>query len=306
MRRIAVMALTLALGLSALTACSSSPSSSGGGTTGTDPGTTAPAFDTNNPITVISREDGSGTRGAFIELTGVQSVEADGTKKDNTTKEAIIADKTDVMIANVTSDPYAIGYVSMGSLNDSIKPLPVDGVAPTAANVKDGSYTIQRPFIIATKGEASGLAKDFIDFILSAEGQGIVESKGYVAVASGAAPYSGSKPSGRIVVGGSSSVTPLMEVLREEYLKVNPNAEIEVQMHDSSAGMTGAANGTFDIGMSSRELKEGELGAGLLPTEIALDGVAVIVNVANPLSGLTKEQVKDVFTGKVTLWSDIK
>jgi phosphate transport system substrate-binding protein len=307
MKRLAVIALSLVLGLSALTACTTDKP----GTPPDDPNVEGPdtpdtpSFDASKPITVVSREDGSGTRSAFIELFGVQSTEADGSKKDNTTKEAIIADKTDVMMTNVAGDPYAIGYISMGSLNDTIKPLSIDGVAPTIANVKDGSYPIQRPFIIATNGEADGLTKDFIDYIMSSDGQAIVEARGYIAVAAGAPAYAGSKPSGRIVVGGSSSVTPLMEKLREEYLLVNPNAEIEIQMFDSSAGMTGAIDGTFDIGMSSRELKDSELSAGLLPVEIALDGIAVIVNLDNPLSNATKEQVRGIYTGEVTIWSDI-
>ena len=303
MRKLTTIVLSFMLGMSLLTACSTDPPA--GPPAGGDEVGTSSDFDTNRAITVISREDGSGTRSAFIELFGVQSTDADGKKRDNTTKEAIIADKTDVMIANVTNDPYAIGYISMGSLNDSVKPLSIGGVAPTAANVKNGSYPIQRPFMIATKGEATGLAKDFIDYILSADGQAVVESKGYIAVNTGAAAYAGAKPSGRIVVGGSSSVTPLMEVLRERYLQVNPNAVIEIQMSDSSAGMAGTMDGTFDIGMASRELKEAEA-TELIGTEIALDGIAVIVNQANPLSAVSQEQVKAIYTGQAVLWSDIR
>jgi len=309
------MALLLAAGMLMLTSCTGEGGSQGNKppanaeTPPTAPPTAppaAPSFDTTRPISVVSREDGSGTRSAFTELFGIQSTESDGSKKDNTTREAIIADKTDIMMTNIASDPYAIGYVSLGSLNSTVKAVEVNGVAATADNVKNGSYVVQRPFIIATNGTANGLAKDFIDFIMSAEGQAIVERKGYVAIVANAPVYDGGKPSGHIVIGGSSSVTPLMEVLREEYLKVNPNAGIDIQMNDSSSGMSGTLNGTYDIGMASRELKESEISGGLSPIQIALDGIAVIVNNDNPIGGLTKDQVKDIFTGAITAWSEIQ
>jgi phosphate transport system substrate-binding protein len=261
-------------------------------------------FDTSKEIAVVSREEGSGTRGAFIELFGVEEKGADGTKKDNTTKDAEIQKSTGAAMTSVASNPYAIGYISLGSLNDTVKALKIDGAEATVANIKSGTYKISRPFNIATKGEATGLAKDFIDFILSKEGQDIVEAEKFIKVSDDAAAFAGTKPSGKIVVGGSSSVTPVMEKLKEAYIKLNPSAQIEVQQNDSSSGMKGAIDGTFDIGMASRELKDSEL-ASLTGIQIAIDGVAVVVNPANTAEGLTAAQVKDIFTGAVTEWSAV-
>ncbi len=264
------------------------------------PGT---SFKADSEIHVVSREDGSGTRGAFIELMGIEEKTDDGGKKDNTTKEAIIANKTDVMLTNVSGDEYAIGYVSLGSLNNSVKALKIDGVEATTSNIKDGSYKVARPFNIATKAEISELAQDFIDFILSAEGQKVVAAS-YIAVDDDAAAYAGTKPAGKIVVAGSSSVTPIMEKLKEAYIEINPDADIEIQLSDSTAGMTGAIEGTCDIGMASRALKDSEK-EKLEGTEIALDGIAIIVNPKNPAQGASSDEIKQIFTGAATLWSDI-
>ena len=260
-------------------------------------------FKADSDITVVSRENGSGTRGAFIELMGIEEKGADGTKTDKTTNEAVIANKTDVMLTNVAGDEYGIGYVSLGSLSSSVKAVKVDGVEATAENVKNGTYKVARPFNIATKSDISDVAKDFIDYILSSEGQEIV-SDGYIKINDDAQPYAGSKPSGKIVVAGSSSVSPVMEKLKEAYLKVNTNAEIELQTSDSTAGMTGAMEGTCDIGMASRELKDSE-SAVLTATPIALDGIAVIVNPQNPTDDMSTEDIKDIFTGTKTMWSEI-
>lgn len=260
-------------------------------------------FDTARMINVVSREDGSGTRGAFIELFGIQEKGADGKKTDKTTVEAIIASKTDVMLTNVAGDEYAIGYVSLGSLNDNVKALSIDGNEAKAENVKSGAYKIARPFNVATKGEPTGLAKDFLDFIMSAEGQQVVEGGGYIKINDAAAAFAGTKPEGKIVVAGSSSVSPIMEKLSEAYRAINPGATIEVQQSDSTAGMTGAVDGTCDIGMASRELSEDEAGQ-LTALAIANDGIAVIVAPANPTAGLTSEQVKNIFTGAVTTWEE--
>ncbi|MBC8585469.1 substrate-binding domain-containing protein [Youxingia wuxianensis] len=260
-------------------------------------------FDTAAEIAVISREPGSGTRGAFVELFGIEEKDADGNKVDHTTEEADIASKTDVMLTNVAGNPAAIGYVSLGSLNDTVKALNIDGVEATAENVKSGTYKVSRPFNIATKGEATGLAKDFIDFIMSKEGQEVV-SDGYIPVNDAAQAYAGSKPEGKIVVAGSSSVSPIMQKLKEAYIAVNPAATIEIQTSDSTAGMTATLEGTCDIGMASRELKESEA-AELTATAIANDGIAVIVNAANPAGEMTSEQVKSIFTGETLVWSDI-
>ena len=292
MKKLVSGLLVLALGVSALAGCAQKGSQDG-----------TPAFDMAKAISVVSREDGSGTRGAFIELFGIEVKGDDGSKKDTTTKEAVIAKQTDVMMQNIASDKYAIGYISLGSLSDMVKAVKIDGVEATAANVKNGSYLVARPFNIATKGQPAGLAGDFIDFILSADGQAVVGAS-YIAIADGAPAYAGEKPAGKIVVAGSSSVTPVMEKLKEAYLKVNPGAVIEIQQSDSSAGMTGAMDGTCDIGMASRELKDSEL-AQLTATQIALDGIAVIVNNGNPVAGLSSAQVKSIFTGEAVKWSDV-
>lgn len=290
-KKLKVMLLS-ALSLIVLTGCAEGSSSGSGN-----------EFNEDKDIAVISREDGSGTRGAFIELFGIEEKKDDGTKKDLTTKEAVIAKQTDVMISNVTGDDYAIGYISLGSMNDSVKALEIGGVIPSIENVKNGSYEISRPFNIATKGEQTGLAKDFIDFIMSAEGQAVV-GKSYIPVEDNAVAYSGNKPSGKIVVAGSSSVTPIMEKLKEAYLEINANAEIEIQQSDSSAGITGVIEGTCDIGMASRDLKEEEA-KELTSLQIALDGIAVIVNNSNPKTNLSKESVKEIFTGEVITWSEV-
>lgn len=259
----------------------------------------------SQPITVVSREDGSGTRGAFIELTGVQEKDADGNKVDNTTDDAIISNSTEIMMTTVSSDEYAIGYSSTGSLNDTVKALNVNGVEPTSENIKSGEYTLSRPFNVATKGDAKGLAKDFMDYILSAQGQQVVEENGYIASVDDAKEFKSSGEEGKIVVAGSSSVTPVMEKLAEAYKSINTKAEIEIQESDSTTGMTAASDGTCDIGMASRELEESEKDAGLVSTAIAMDGIAVIVNNSNSLTDISTDIVKAVFTGETTDWNDV-
>jgi len=259
-------------------------------------------FDNKKEINVVSREEGSGTRGAFIELFEIEVKDGD-TKKDMTTKEAVIAKQSDVMMTNIDQDMYGIGYVSTGSLVDTVKAVNVDGVEATAENIKNGNYTVARPFQIATKGEPEGVAKDFIEFILSAEGQEVVGDS-YIPVIDNAPSYIGDSPSGKIVIAGSSSVTPVMEKLKEAYLAINLNAKIEIQQSDSSAGMAGAIEGSCDIGMASRDLKDGEL-EYLTPLPIALDGIAVITDTENPVTNLTKEQVRGIFTGEITNWGEV-
>ena len=257
----------------------------------------------SDPITVVSREDGSGTRGAFIELFGVEEKDADGNKVDNTTEEAEITNNTAVMMSTVAGDVDAIGYISLGSLNDSVKAVKIDGVEATAENIKSGEYKVSRPFNIATKGDVSEVAQDFIDYILSPEGQAVVEDNGYIPVESSEAESA--QPEGKVVVAGSSSVTPVMEKLKEAYAEVNPNAEIEIQQSDSTTGMTSAIDGICDIGMASRELKDEELEAGLTSTTIANDGIAIIVNNDNPTDDLSVDQVKSIYVGETTTWGDL-
>ena len=255
------------------------------------------------PITVVSREDGSGTRGAFIELFGVQE-EQNGEKVDMTTTEASITNSTSVMLTSVAGDPYAIGYVSLGSLDDTVKAVKIDGVEATGENVSNGSYKIARPFNIVTKDGLSDVAQDFIDYIMSADGQAIIEENNYIK-ASDEGAYEGTKPEGKVVVAGSSSVTPVMEKLKEAYIGVNPNAEIEIQQSDSTTGVTSTIDGICDIGMASRELKDSETSEGVASSVIAMDGIAVIVNQENPLDELSSEQVKDIYTGAILDWEEL-
>ena len=273
-------------------------------TTAEEAPTATTDFDASEYVNVLSREDGSGTRGAFIELFGIEEKDADGNKVDNTTEEAIITNSTSVMLTSVASDEYAIGYVSLGSLNDSVKALKIDGAEATAENIENGSYKVSRPFNIAVKKDLNNkVAKDFMSFIMSTEGQKVVADEKYIAVAD-VKDYAGTKPSGSCVVGGSSSVSPLMEKLIEAYKAVNPNASIELQTSDSTTGMTSTIEGSYDIGMASRELKEEEA-AELEPTVIATDGIAVVVNNANPLDELSADQVKDIYVGNVSTWDEI-
>lgn len=258
----------------------------------------------NALITVVSREEGSGTRGAFVELLGIEEKDADGNKFDRTTEDAVISNSTSVVMTAVAGDPNAIGYISLGSLNDTVKAVAIDGVEATVDNIKSGSYKVSRPFNIATKGNVSDAAQAFIDFIMSAEGQAVVEGAGYISAAAGA-PFAGSSAAGKVVVMGSSSVTPVMEKLKEAYLLLNPNAEIEVHQSDSSAGMNAAIDGICDIGMASRELKSSELDAGLSPLVIAMDGIAIIVNNNSVLGALTSEQVRGIYIGEIINWSEI-
>jgi len=260
----------------------------------------------SQPISVVSREDGSGTRGAFVELTGVEEKDADGNKTDNTTSNAIISNSTEIMMTTVAGDEYAIGYSSTGSLNDTVKALNVDGVEPTAQNIKDGKYSLSRPFNIATKGKPGKLAQDFIDYIMSTEGQKVVEDNGYITSVDNAKEFKTSGEKGKLVVAGSSSVTPVMEKLAEAYKKVNTKAEIEIQESDSTTGMTAAADGTCDIGMASRELEDSEKDKGLESQAIALDGIAVIVNTQNDRTDISTDTVKQIFTGEISDWADVK
>lgn len=289
-KKMVAFVLVAALALSALTGCGTSGSSDG--------------FDPANEIGVISRESGSGTRGAFIELFGIEQKDENGEKVDKTIVSSVVTKDTSVMMTTVAGDRYAIGYTSLGALNDTVKAVKIDGAEATVDNIKDGSYKIARPFNLATKEGLSEAAQDFIDYIMSADGQAVIEENGYISV-SDAPAYSGKMSSGKIVVSGSSSVTPVMEKLKEAYLEKNPDVTIEVQQSDSSTGMADAADGTSDIGMASRELKDSEISNGLTSTTIAMDGIAVIVNHDNTAENLTSEQVMNIYTGGITAWDEI-
>lgn len=316
LRKITAVLAAALLTMTAMTACSGGAASSASSETPSSESSAASAQsasseettggDMTGEITVLSREDGSGTRGAFIELFGIEQKNDAGEKEDMTTDDAQITNSTSVMMTTVQGNPKAIGYISLGSLDESVvKAVEIDGAAPTVENVKAGTYKVVRPFNIATKGEASEVAQDFINFIMSADGQKVVSENGYITVDDAAPAYAASGVSGKVVVGGSSSVTPVMEKLKEAYMALNPDVTVEVQQSDSTTGMT-STDGAYDIGMASRELKDSELEAGLTPTVIAQDGIAVIVNKENTLTGLTSEQVLSIYTGETTDWSELQ
>lgn len=286
------MAFVLALGMAAasLTAC-------GGGQAETSAA--------EGSITVVSREDGSGTRGAFIELFGIEEKNDAGEKVDMTTEDAEITNSTSVMMTTIAGNKDAVGYISLGSLNDTVKAVKIDGAEAAADNIKSGAYKIARPFNIATGENVSEAAADFIKFIMSEDGQKVVEDSGYISQGNEGA-YNAAGISGKIVLAGSSSVTPVMEKLKEAYVLLNPEVSIEVQQSDSTTGMTSVVEGVCDIGMASRELKDSELEAGLTPLVIAMDGIAVIVNNDSPVEELSSGNVKAIFTGEVTDWADIQ
>ncbi len=256
-------------------------------------------------INVLSREDGSGTRGAFIELFGIEQKNEAGEKIDMTTDECDLTNSTSVMMTSVAGNDCAIGYISLGSLNETVKALIIDGAQATVENIKAGAYGIARPFNIAVGGEISEAAQDFIDYILSADGQAVIEANGYIAAADAANAFAGGGAIGKVVVAGSSSVTPVMEKLKEAYEAINPNVTIELQQSDSTSGMNSVRDGVCDIGMASRALKDSEMEAGLIPTTIAMDGIAVIVSNDNPIIELTSEQVRAIYTGEITDWSEV-
>ena len=317
MKKVFSAMLALTLCASMLAGCGGNNSSASEGTDSTSSGTSSAAQESSQaeesseasaegtsasgPITVISREDGSGTRGAFVELLGVE--DEDG--NDMTTVSAEISNSTEVVIQSVAGNTGAIGYISLGSLDGTVKGVKIDGVEPTAENVASGDYTVSRPFNVATKGELQNeAAQDFMNYIMSAEGQAVVEEAGYIPV-EGAETFTSTSPSGSVTISGSSSVSPLMEKLKEAYEAVNPNVSIELQTSDSTTGMTNAINGMCDIGMASRELKQEELDQGLLNTVIATDGIAIIVNNDSPIEELTSEQVRDIYLGNITDWSEL-
>lgn len=316
MKKALAMVMAFGLAMASLTACGGSDTATTAAQTAADTtaDTTAPADTTEaaaempkaeGPINVVSREDGSGTRGAFIELFGIEEKNDAGEKMDMTTLDAEITNSTSVMMTTIAGNTSAIGYISLGSLNDTVKAVKIDGAEATVDNIKSGDYKIARPFNIAVKDGVSEAAQDFIKYIMSEQGQAVVEENGYISQGN-EGTYEASGMSGKVVVGGSSSVTPVMEKLAEGYKALNPEITIEVQQSDSTTGMTSAAEGVSDIGMASRELKDSELEGGLTPTVIAMDGIAVIVNNDSPVENLTSENVKAIFTGEVTDWSEIQ
>lgn len=260
---------------------------------------------TKDEIHVLTREQGSGTRGAFIELFGIEQKNEAGEKVDLTYEKAEETNSTSVMITTIVSDANAIGYISLGALNDDVKALKIDGTQASVENVKNGTYKVSRPFNIVTKDELSDVASDFIRFIMSAQGQAVVEESGYVSEGN-EGNYEPSGLKGKVIVSGSSSVTPLMQKLQEAYMKLNKDVVIEVQQFDSTTGVSNTIDGLCDIGMASRELKDSEISKGVSSTKIAIDGIAVIVNKENTLDGLTSDQVYQIFTGELTSFEEVK
>ncbi len=295
----AVSAAVLALGLFGLFGCASG---NGDGASGATDGGASASTSPSGEVSVYSREDGSGTRGAFIELFGIEEKDANGDKVDLTIPTAAITNATSVMMTSVAGDANAIGYISLGSLNNTVKALSIDGAEATAENVKSGTYKVARPFNIVTKDGVSDVAQDFIDYIMSSDGQKVVEENGCISVADNAGSYKASGKSGKIVIAGSSSVTPVMEKLAEAYKALNPDVAIEVNQSDSTTGVNMATEGTCDIGMVSRELKDSE--NGVKATVIAQDGIAVIVNPDASVDGLTSDQVKGIYTGELITWEE--
>lgn len=288
MKKFAAIFMCAALAVGALSGCSSNENSS-----------TADNSTAGNPISVVTREDGSGTRVAFVELFGIE--DADG--NDAITQSAEISNSTSVVMTTVAGNPDAIGYISLGSLDNTVKALEIDGVAATVENINNGTYKVYRPFNIATKEGLSETAQDFVNFIMSEQGQAIV-AEDYISVESNGS-YTPSGKTGTVTVSGSSSVTPVMQVLKEEYEALNPDVTIELQQSDSTTGVNDAIAGTSDIGMASRALKDSELEQGVVGTVIANDGIAVIVNNENTVTGLTSEQVKGIYMGELTNWSEV-
>ena len=301
MKKVISLAIAATMVAAALSGCGESSNS--GSASGS--ANTQAAGGASGAISVVTREDGSGTRSAFIELFGVEAENEAGEKVDNTIQTAEVTNSTSVMMTTVAGNTAAIGYVSLGSLDEkSVSAVKIDGVEPSAGNVKNDTYKIKRPFNIATKDDLSDVAADFIKFIMSEQGQAVVEENGYISQGNEGA-YTASSMSGKITIAGSSSVTPVMEKLSEAYRALNSGVTIEVQQSDSTTGMTSAIDGTCDIGMASRDLKDSELSAGLKNTVIALDGIAVIVNKDSSITDLTSEQVKDIYTGVITDWSEV-
>ena len=256
----------------------------------------------SGPITVISREEGSGTRGAFVELMGIETDEG-----DMTTENAEIANSTSLVQNTVSSNKAAIGYISLGSYDSSaVKAVKVDGVEASVENIKAGKYAVSRPFVICYREEnLTDLGKDFVKFIMSAEGQQILNDEGYIAADDNAESYTASGLTGNLSLNGSTSVGPVMEVLAEAYMELNSGVTIDIQQTGSGTGITATIDGSCEIGMSSRELKDEEISEGLTPVTIALDGIAVIVNQENTIEDLTSEQIRQIYTGEVTDWSEI-
>lgn len=256
-------------------------------------------------IHVVSREVGSGTRGAFTEITKILAKNDKGEEVDSTYEEATIVNSTEGVITSVNGDPFAIGYISLGSLNDEVKAVKVDGVEATPENINKGDYKIARPFMLAYhEANLSDVAKDFLTFIMSKDGQEIVKEDGCIPIET-TESYKPANIEGRIAIAGSTSVTPLMEKLVDKYKELNPGFEADIQSNGSSAGIQAAIEGVAEIGMSSRNLKPEEL-EKVESTAIAMDGIAVVVNNDNAIDDISLDNIHKIFVGEVKDWNDVK
>lgn len=292
-RRIVVSLLVAAIAAVNLTGCQKSVQAGSDG-----------AEVLSGDITVISREEGSGTRGAFVELIGIEE-KIDGEKVDQTTPDAQITNSTSVMMTTVAEDENALGYISLGSLNDTVKTIKVDGAAATEENIKKGTYKVARPFnVVRKEGNKNAVVDDFIDFIYSEDGQALVSDNGYVPTLESVV-FESAKPKGKAVIGGSSSVSPLMEKLIEAYQTINPQASLELQTTDSTTGVSSTLDGSYDLGMASREIKAEEINKGAIPLAIATDGIAVIVNKRNSLEDITSTDLRAIYVGEMLAWDEI-
>lgn len=308
-KKIALVVMSTVLAAALMTGCgkkeSEAPAENGVEAETSEESAPASDFDYDNDIAVVSREDGSGTRGAFIELFGVEQKNEAGEKVDYTTLEATVTNNTSVMMTTVANDEYAIGYISLGSLDATVKAVKIDGAEASVENIKNGSYAVNRPFNLAVKEELNDAAQDFMNYILSAEGQAVIEENGYIKINDDAAAFESNGAEGKVIVAGSSSVTPVMEKLKEAYAAVNDKVNIEINTSDSSTGVSSAIEGTCDIGMASRALKDSETAEGVQEVTIAKDGIAVIVNNDNPIDDLSAETVKNIYVGDILTWSEI-
>lgn len=277
----------------------------GGGEEGSDSAGSENAgsseFEASQHIHVVTREDGSGTRGAFVEIAGV----VDDNGDDMTTPTATVQNSTNGVMQAVAGDVHSIGYISLGSLDDSVKAISVNDVEATPENVQSGDYEVARNFNVTYGQELSEQAQDFYDFFFSAQAQEVVEEEGYVASVSDPEEYEASDVSGDITVVGSTSVEPLMQRFSEVYGELNPNANIDITAPGSGAGITAAIDGTADIGMASRELDEDESSEVMGTDAIAVDGIAVIGHNDNPTENLALEDVSGIYLGDITTWDEV-
>ena len=268
----------------------------------TDNGSAAGDFDVATDIHVITREDGSGTRGAFSEIANIVDENGD----DAITQSATVQNGTSAVMQGVAGDVYAIGYISLGSLDNSVKAVNVNGIEATPENIMSGDYEVARNFNVAYGGELSEVAQDFWDFMFSAQAQELVAEEGYVSVDTEATEYEAKALAGDITIVGSTSVQPIMERMAQAYREYNPDVVIDITAPGSGAGVTAAIDGTADIGMASRELSDEEQAQLSETAAIAVDGIAVILHLDNITEDLSLEDISGIYSGDITTWDAVQ